>query len=161
MDHALPVLRQIRIASPCPTSWDSMSGNDRVRFCSECKLHVYNLAAMTAGEIEQLIKRTEGRLCGWIHRRADGTVMTRDCPVGLQKARRRVLALMGQVAASCVIAGGALTALATGVNQDEGTGRLATREPFRTLRRWAGAINPPAPVRHDLGMLMLRDPSAE
>jgi len=83
-------LDRIRIASPCPVSWERMTGDDRVRFCDECKLQVYNIGEMTRPEVETLIAKTEGRLCARIYRRADGTVITRDCPVGLRAIRRRV-----------------------------------------------------------------------
>jgi len=83
-------LERIRIASPCPVSWERMTGDDRVRFCDECNLHVYNLAEMTRAEAATLIASTEGRLCARIYRRADGTIITRDCPVGLCAIRRRV-----------------------------------------------------------------------
>ncbi len=83
-------LDRIRIASPCPASWERMTGDDRVRFCDECKLQVYNIGEMTRAEAEALIAKTEGRLCARIYRRADGTVITRDCPVGLRAIRRRV-----------------------------------------------------------------------
>ena len=83
-------LDRIRIASPCPVSWERMTGDDRVRFCDECKLQVYNIGEMTRAEAEALIVKTEGRLCARIYRRADGTVITRDCPVGLRAIRRRV-----------------------------------------------------------------------
>ena len=33
----------LRIASPCPANWDQMSGDDCVRFCDLCNLHVYNI----------------------------------------------------------------------------------------------------------------------
>ena len=83
-------LDNIRIASPCNADWDQMFGNDRARFCGQCKLNVYNLSAMTREEAELLIGRTEGRLCVRYFRRADGSVMTRDCPVGLRAIRRRM-----------------------------------------------------------------------
>ena len=83
-------LDNIRIASPCNADWDQMFGNDRARFCGQCKLNVYNLSAMTREEAELLIGRTEGRLCVRYFRRADGSVMTKDCPVGLRAIRRRM-----------------------------------------------------------------------
>ena len=83
-------LDRIRIASPCPANWDQMAGDDRLRFCDECNLHVYNISEMTRAEAETLIAGTEGRLCARIYRRADGTVITRDCPVGLRAIRRRM-----------------------------------------------------------------------
>lgn len=94
-------LERLRIASPCPTNWDSMSGNDKVRFCGLCNLNVYNLSAMTGREADQLIARTEGRLCAKLYRRSDGTVITADCPVGWRALKRR----------ASFVAGAALTAL--------------------------------------------------
>lgn len=74
-------LDSIQVAKPCPVSWDSMSGDDRVRFCSDCRLNVYNLAGMTRREATELIHLQEGRLCVRFFRRKDGTLVTRDCPV--------------------------------------------------------------------------------
>ena len=80
----------ITIASPCNADWDQMFGNDRARFCGQCNLNVYNLSSMTRAEAELLIGRSEGRLCVRYFRRADGSVMTQDCPVGLRAIRRRM-----------------------------------------------------------------------
>ena len=43
----LEILDRLRIASPCPMRWDDMQGDDRKRFFGECRLHVYNLSAMS------------------------------------------------------------------------------------------------------------------
>jgi hypothetical protein len=67
-----------------------MEGDERARFCRECGLNVYNLSEMTRAEAESLVARTEGRLCARFYRRADGTVLTKDCPTGLRAARLRV-----------------------------------------------------------------------
>jgi carboxypeptidase family protein len=83
-------LLHLRIASPCPNEWERMTGDDHVRFCDSCSLHVYNFSEMTSDEIKSLILRTEGRICGRLLRRTDGTIMTRDCPVGLRALRQRV-----------------------------------------------------------------------
>lgn len=84
------LLSRMRVASPCPTSWEAMEGDGRVRFCRLCDLHVYNFSELTRTEAESLVARTEGRLCARLYRRADGTVLTKDCPTGLRAARRRV-----------------------------------------------------------------------
>jgi hypothetical protein len=85
------MLPDVRIASPCTASWESMTGNDRSRHCSECNRNVYNFAEMTSAEIEQLIAASNGeRLCGRMYRRTDGTILTSDCPVGLQARIRHV-----------------------------------------------------------------------
>src|SRR5205814_4285456 len=83
------LVQQVQIASPCTASWDGMTGDDRSRFCGQCKLNVYNLSAMTEAEGEALIIEKEGKLCARIYRRYDGTVLTKDCPVGLRAVRRR------------------------------------------------------------------------
>ena len=66
-----------------------MEGDERVRHCAECSLNVYNFAEMTREEVSALIERREGRVCARLYRRADGTVLTRDCPTGLRALRRR------------------------------------------------------------------------
>jgi hypothetical protein len=81
---------RIRIASPCSSSWEQMAGDERVRHCTACDLNVYNFAAMTRGEIGELLLRTEGRVCARLYRRADGTLLTKDCPTGLRAVRARL-----------------------------------------------------------------------
>lgn len=75
-------LDSIRIASPCRADWNEMYGNGRKRFCAECRLTVYNLSGMTRNGAERLLIESEGRLCVRFFRRADGTLLTEDCPVG-------------------------------------------------------------------------------
>lgn len=83
-------LNNIKIASPCPADWNAMVGDERKRYCGECKLNVYNLSGMTRREAENLLINSEGRLCVRFYQRADGTVLTRDCPVGWQALKKRV-----------------------------------------------------------------------
>jgi len=95
-------LKNLRIASPCPMNWDQMTGDNRARFCSLCNLHVYKIAELTRKQAVALISETEGRICGRIYRRSDGTVITRDCPIGLRAIRRRVARVTGAVFATIV-----------------------------------------------------------
>jgi hypothetical protein len=85
-------LDNLRIATPCSADWDQMFSfeDERVRFCSQCNLNVYNLSGMSRQEAEALITKTEGRLCVRFYRRADGSVLTQNCPVGLKAIKRRV-----------------------------------------------------------------------
>jgi carboxypeptidase family protein len=83
-------LDRIAVASPCPMAWNDMADNERVRFCNQCSLYVYDISAMTKSEAESLIANAEGRICARYYRRADGAIMTQDCPVGLRAVRRRV-----------------------------------------------------------------------
>jgi hypothetical protein len=67
-----------------------MQGNDRVRFCQLCQLNVYNIAGMSEDDAEDLLRRSEGRLCLRIYQRRDGTILTRNCPVGVAAIYRRM-----------------------------------------------------------------------
>jgi hypothetical protein len=87
------LLDAVRIASPCGASWEAMRGDERVRFCDKCHKNVYNLSAMSRDEAEALIVAKDGDLCARIYQRADGTVMSADCPVGAKKKRVRRLAM--------------------------------------------------------------------
>jgi hypothetical protein len=89
-------LDDLRIASPCRANWDEMTGDTRVRYCGLCKKNVYDLRHMTRAESEALL-RSEGEACVRMARRADGTVVTSDCPVGAEKKakRQRVAAVVG------------------------------------------------------------------
>jgi len=82
-----------------------MTGDDRVRYCQECQLNVYNLSDMTRAEAEQLIASREGRLCVRFYRRADGTILTRDCPTGLRARVRRLSRLAGAALAAIMSTG--------------------------------------------------------
>jgi len=69
----------LQISSPCPKSWDDLIGDDRIRYCGQCRLNVYNLAEMPKAEVEALVRSTQGRLCGRLYMRGDQTATTRDC----------------------------------------------------------------------------------
>ena len=85
----------VRIAAPCRADWEKMAGDERMRYCGECSLHVYNLSGMTKREAEALIANAEGCLCVRFYRRADGTVLTRNCPVGLRALKQRATRVAG------------------------------------------------------------------
>jgi hypothetical protein len=106
----LPVLDRIQVAAPCSVPWDAMAGDDRVRHCDDCKLDVYNLSGMTRDEAEVLIESRIGSLCVRFFRRADGTILTADCPTGLKHRRRRRLLVASMTG---VTAGSALAVWAT------------------------------------------------
>ena len=85
------MLPEIKIASPCSVPWEQMAGDNRIRHCSQCNLNVHNFSEMTSAEIEQLLAASAGqRLCGRLYQRADGTILTRDCPVGVHAHIQRV-----------------------------------------------------------------------
>jgi hypothetical protein len=102
MNKRTSPLDDVRVAAPCSAGWDKMVGTERVRFCGQCNLNVYNLSAMTKRDAERLIAETEGRLCVRYYRRTDGTILTKNCPVGLRALKRR-LSRIAAVSASAII----------------------------------------------------------
>ena len=140
-------LNNLSVASPCSADWSEMYGDDRKRFCGDCKLNVYNLSGMTRDEAETLVMNAEGRLCVRFYKRADGSVITADCPVGWAKVKQRTK-LWATAAASL------LMALFTGVlfvsafsKQKTIVGKLV---PFATptpdMRSTMGAMVAPTPT---------------
>lgn len=105
-------LDHLRIANPCSASWSSMTGNERARFCGDCRKHVYNLAELTRQEAVELIQSNQGKVCMRIHRRADGTVLVGDCPVGWR-------AMRGRMAKAAALLFGWVTAAFAGIGCDE------------------------------------------
>lgn len=108
----------IDIAWPCHVAWEQMAGSSSVRHCRQCNLNVYNLSGMTRDEATKLIADHEGRLCVRFYRRADGAVLTKDCPIGLTAVRRRLARMVTAVTAlvACLSAG---TLLARRTASDE------------------------------------------
>ncbi|MFT3694258.1 MAG: hypothetical protein QM831_14020 [Kofleriaceae bacterium] len=84
----LPILDNIKIASPCRAEWADMVGDDRVRHCHKCDKQVFDLSAMTREQAEALIIAKNGQLCAKYYQRRDGRVMTSDCRQGLIAARK-------------------------------------------------------------------------
>ena len=83
-------LDNLFVATPCSADWDDMAGDDQVRFCKHCQLNVYNISEMTRAQGEKLIAASEGRICTKFYRRADGTIMTKDCPTAIRSIKRKV-----------------------------------------------------------------------
>lgn len=104
--RALPLLDSVKIASPCTASWDEMIGDERARFCTHCQKDVFNLSALPREEAESFVRERAGDACIRLYKRADGTVLTSDCPVGVTRRRRRKIA----VAAVAVFSSGLMAA---------------------------------------------------
>ena len=81
-------LNSVSIASPCEANWNEMEGNEQIRFCQSCKKNVYNISSMSTDDaVNFLLEKNKERPCLKLYQRADGTLITDNCPVGLRKAR--------------------------------------------------------------------------
>jgi hypothetical protein len=117
----LPLLDTLQLASPCPARWEDMTGDARKRHCAQCDLDVHNISEMTRDEAEGLLATlAHGRVCAQFYRRRDGTILTRDCPLGIAAARARVLKSAARIAAALGLA--VLAASAARASQDKSWG---------------------------------------
>jgi len=144
-------LELISVASPCNASWDAMKGDDHTRFCGQCSLYVYNISELTQTQAETLIGEHEGKMCVRYFQRFDGTIMTKDCPVGWRAVKRRVALIGGAAAAVLVAIFGMLTAGVSAATV-AGNGGARFRNPIQVIdeilfpRVVAGGIcAPPGP----------------
>ncbi|HEX8458875.1 MAG TPA: hypothetical protein VF656_16395 [Pyrinomonadaceae bacterium] len=122
-------LSHVRVAAPCSADWERMRGNERVRFCDECSMNVYNLSNMTRKDAEALILNTEGRLCVRYYHRKDGSILTANCPVGLRALKRRVSGF-SRAAVSSVLSFFAGMAVLVGLERVQNSLEAATEASF-------------------------------
>lgn len=106
----------IWIATPCSASWADMPGTDKVRHCPECQLDVYNFSAMTQLEINEIVAARTGRLCARFFQRADGTMLTENCPVGFRDGLLRASHIAAVALAALVTIASAKTSAASPQN---------------------------------------------
>jgi hypothetical protein len=131
-------MAKMLLASPCDVPWSTMVGNDRVRHCAACAKDVHNLSSMTEAEVQAFfdVATTNAVVAGTplpcvaFYERADGTILTQDCPVGVRRRRlRNLLATAMGLGAAAVIG---FTSLAVFSYLKTGEVSLDGMNPFAT-----------------------------
>ncbi len=98
----LPV---IQLDKPCRLPWSDLIGDDKTRFCTQCRLHVHNLSAMTSEEAAQFLANRSGRTCVAFAPSANGAPMTLDyAPAAPVRAKHAIAAGLAVAAAATAIA---------------------------------------------------------
>lgn len=138
-------LNNIKIASPCSASWEEMYGNERKRFCGDCKLNVYNLSGMAKYDAENLLMNSEGRVCVRYFQRSDGTVLTADCPVGWEKVKQRLSVCTTAIFSLLIALMGGMFAVAMLRKPAELVRRMTMPYATPTPQPLMGAIAAPTP----------------
>ena len=170
-----------RIASPCSESWDQMASvpgqsRERVRHCGACALNVFDTRDLTADELRTLLasaERTGQRLCGRLYRRADGTLLTKDCPTGVAALRRKAWLALSMVVTFVFVALGVKVrstersrgdTFTSWAERTISTKVVAVREELRTSVYLGGIINelwPVKPVVHtEMGKIVSKRSSS-
>lgn len=126
-------LNNVTIPSPCPADWNSMIGNDQVRFCEHCSFEVHNLSLLTRSQAERLINRSNGRLCVRYHQDPTGRPIT--LPVGqkLHRISRRV----SRIAAGAFTATLSVTSAVAQSSTDFQSGNANPPNATKPIARWA------------------------
>ncbi|HEV2883620.1 MAG TPA: ankyrin repeat domain-containing protein [Pyrinomonadaceae bacterium] len=137
-------LNNITIPSPCSADWNSMTGNDQVRFCGHCNLNVHDLSQMTRAQAQRLITGSKGRLCARYYRDPLGQPFTLPVSQKVHHIRRRV----SRIAAGAFTATLSVTSALAQSSQDCPSGNCNLPAASQT-NRWglggsiAGTINDP------------------
>ena len=131
----LPILDNLRVATPCPADWNAMTGDEQVRHCGKCDKSVFNLSGLNREEAETLIVTKQGNLCVRYFQRKDGTILLKDCEIGVsQKRKRKLIAAGAAVLLASSAAGVALRIL--------DSKHPAVTEEDDDIHATAGAIRP-------------------
>ena len=126
-------LKNLTVASPCVADWNSMTGNDQVRFCEHCSFEVHHLSAMTRSQAERLVARSNGRLCVQFIQDPNGGPVT--IPVGqkLHHISRRV----SQIAAGAFTAALSITSAIAQESTGVVVGGAGVPPATQPMARWA------------------------
>ncbi len=154
------LLDQVVIAAPCPFSWESMEGDDKVRHCGGCSKNVYNISAMTEKEAENFLQVNGATQCMRFYRRTDGTIMTDNCPVGLRKIRDRVRNI-GRVAAGFVALVLSFPSASAQSESSALRGKPAVRPATMDMNMQGPKLVPPPGHHYNYaagGPMLIRDP---
>ncbi len=143
MNATTSLLTGIKVAKPCTAKWDEMTGDERMRRCGACELDVFDLSAMQREEAENFVAARLGkeRTCVRFLQRADGTIVTRDCPVGVRAAWKRVT-----WAAAALLGAGFAAAAMFAPRGLGGPPQVAPlKQIYEFVQRQFGAALPPPP----------------
>ena len=109
---ATDLLDRIQVKKPCDADWDSMIGNDQLRFCEHCSLTVHDLSQMSRKRARRLVAKSNGRLCVRYIRRPDGSLVTKAVPQKLFRIGRRASRIAAGAFSATLSLSGAVTATA-------------------------------------------------
>jgi hypothetical protein len=85
----------LNVNSPCEADWDSMTGNDEVRFCTHCEKSVHNVSAMTRKDAMRFVRANAGGVCVRFYSGPTGRTLHADEGKLHRITRRASLAAVG------------------------------------------------------------------
>lgn len=120
------LLDRLQVPVPCTADWDSMVGNDQVRFCNHCNLKVTNLSAMTRADARRLVRESGGKLCVRYYRKPDGSLLTAPAERLIHISRRASKVAAGAFGAVLTLSAAAVaqTTMPAGADPQNVAGRV-------------------------------------
>ena len=118
-------------AAGCPARWGEMAGDDRSRVCGRCRQRLYDVDGLSTDAIDALIAGFEPAPAR-LFRRADGSLMSSDCPLGRRRTRNAAIAGVASVtvlAAVCVWGGRVREPAGGSSGSRPGSAAAVTRSP--------------------------------
>ena len=144
MSKSIPIIDQIRINNPCTADWDSMIGNDEVRFCEHCAKDVHNLSAMTRAEAERLVANSNGNLCIRYYQLPRQKIETKDnLHISYRITRRISRVAAGAITAALTLSGNVAaqqSARAAGITLGSKTASSSS-DSLNTIDRGVGQLS--------------------
>src|SRR5262245_25888450 len=101
-EEALPMARTLEGSGPCPRRWEELAGHGPSRFCASCSKVVHDLDALSASEIEELIRANPGGFCATFIAREDRAFSIPAYARASSRAPVRVAAVAAVVAAAII-----------------------------------------------------------
>lgn len=135
---ATDLLDSIQVREPCNSDWDSMIGNDQVRFCEHCALSVHDLSQMTRKRARRLVAKSNGRLCVRYQRRPDGSLVTRMPQKLFHISRRASRIAAGAFSATLSLSGAVAATAKERSNVYQGRALVAYQDQSRQV--YTGSI---------------------
>lgn len=117
----------LTVNAPCTAEWDSMTGNEQVRFCTHCDKSVHNLSAMTRKEALRLVRDSAGGLCVRFHSDPRGRTL-HEPATKLHLITRRASKMAAGAFGAAVALGATVLAQTPSGRQEVAAVRLDTRE---------------------------------
>jgi hypothetical protein len=127
MSKSARPLDNINVSSPCTADWDSMVGNESVRFCEHCNHSVHNISEMRASDALRLVRNSKGRLCVRYVRLDSGAIGTLPSHPRPYSIKRRV---------SRIAAGAFGAALSLSASGAQGRPLSPVNEPLTNDYEW-------------------------
>lgn len=117
----------LTVNSPCTAEWDSMAGNEQVRFCEHCEKSVHNLSAMTRKDALRFVRANAVGVCVRFYSDPRGRTL-HEPATKLHRITRRASKMAAGAFGAALALGATVLAQTPSGRQEAAAARIDTRE---------------------------------